>query len=124
MPSVVAVTVAISVASLTARAALIAGLAIVALLLAGWRKPARAEPRSHRVNEFGTPPSARQLRRARGIPVEHHPVPLYRAPGPIRRVLALGASGAIGVLVGVLNAIVIAFTVALSVIWLTNLLGR
>lgn len=124
MPSVVAVTVAISVASLTARAALIAGLAIVALLLAGWRKPARAEPRSHRVAEFGTPPTARQLRRSHGIPVEHHPVPLYRAPGPIRRVLALGASGAIAVLVGVLNAIVIAFAVALSVIWLTNLLER
>jgi hypothetical protein len=102
----------------------IAALAITALLLVGWRKPARAEPRSHRVPEFGTPPSPRQVRRSRGIPVEHHPTPLYRAPGPLRRLLAAAASSAIGVLVGVLTAIVLAFGAAFSVIWLTNLLEQ
>ena len=103
---------------------MIAALAIVALLLAGWRKPARAEPRSHRVPEFGAPPAPRHVRRARGIPVEHHATPLYRPPGPLRRALALAASSAIGVLIGVLTAIVLAFAAAFSVIWLTNLLEQ
>lgn len=124
MPSVAAVTVAVSVASLTVRAAAIAALAITALVLAGWRKPARAEPRSHRVSEFGTPPARRHVRRATGIAVEHHPTPLDRGVHPVRRVLALGASGGIAVLVGTLTAIVVAFGTAFAVIWMTNLLER
>lgn len=56
--------------------------------------------------------------------VDHVDVPLYRRPGPIRRLLALGASGAVGLLIGVLSAIVISFSVAVAVIWLTNLLQR
>lgn len=101
---------AISVADLTTRASVIAGLAVVALLLTGWRKPARAEQRSHRGRQ--------------GLLVEHHDTPLYRRPGPLRRLLALAASGALGVLVGTLTAIVLAFGTAFSVIWLTNLLKR
>lgn len=56
--------------------------------------------------------------------VEHLDTPSYRRPGVIRRLLALVASGGIGLLVGVLTAIVVAFGVAMSVIWLSNLLQR
>ena len=111
-------------ADLTVRAAAIAGLAITALLLAGWRKPARAEPRSHRVNEFGAPVARRHVRRATGVPVEHHPTPLDHGVNPVRRLLAMVATGGLGMLFGVLSAIVIAFGTALAVIWMTNLLER
>jgi hypothetical protein len=100
---------------LTIRAAFIAGLAIAALLLTGWRKPARAEARS---------PRGPLQRGTAGIVVDHLDTPRYRRPGPIRRILALAASGGIGVLTGVLTAIIVAFAVAISVIWLTNLLQR
>lgn len=92
-----------------------AGLAVVALLLTGWRKPARAEPRSPRVV---------RRRDAGGIPVDHHDAPLYRRPGVLRRVLAAVASGGIGILTGVLAAIIASFAIAVAVIWMTNLLER
>jgi hypothetical protein len=111
----VSVTLALSVDGLTIRAAFIAALAIVALLLTGWRKPARAESRS---------PRGPLQRDGVGIVVEHLDTPRYRRPGPIRRVLAALASGGIGVLTGVLTAIAISFAVAVAVIWLTNLLQR
>ena len=109
------VTLAISVDGLTVRTAIIAGLAIAALLLTGWRKPARAEPRS---------PRGVARREPHAIAVEHHDAPLYRRPGPIRRVLAAAASGGIAVLTGVLSAIVIAFAFAFAIIWLTDLLRQ
>lgn len=56
--------------------------------------------------------------------VEHLDAPPYARPGPIRRILAAAASGGIGLLTGVLMAIAIAFTFAMAVIWLTNLLQR
>lgn len=109
------VTLALSLDGLTVRAAIIAVLAIVALLLVGWRKPARAEPGS---------PRGSARRDAAGVVVDHFDTPLYRRPGPIRRALALVASGGIGVLTGVLAAIIVSFTVAIAVIWLTNLLQQ
>ncbi|MEO6653885.1 MAG: hypothetical protein ABIP17_14655 [Ilumatobacteraceae bacterium] len=107
------VTLALSVDGLTIRAAFIAGLAIVALLLTGWRQPARAETRT---------PRGPLRRDAPAIPVDHLDTPSYRRPGIIRRLLALAASGGIGILTGVLVAIVASFVVALAVIWMTNLL--
>lgn len=56
--------------------------------------------------------------------VEHLDSPPYHRPGPVRRVLALAASGGIGLLTGVLVAIVVAFALAWAVITLTNLLTR
>ena len=107
------VTLALSVEGLTGRAAFIAGLAIAALLLSGWRKPARAEPRSPRG----------PIRRSHdGFVVDHVDTPLYRRPGPLRRLVAAAASSGIGILIGVLVAIVISFFTAFAVIWLTNLL--
>ncbi len=112
---VVSVTLGLSVDGLTIRAALIVGLAIAALLLTGWRKPARAEPRS---------PRAVRTRSTSGVVVDHVDTPLYHRPGIVRRLLAAAASGGIGVLIGVLTAIVAAFTVAFAVIWMTNLLQQ
>ncbi len=110
------VTLALSVDGLTIKAAFIAGLAIAALLLTGWRKPARAEARSPRGVLRRGPVS--------GFIVDHDDAPLYRRPGPIRRVLALGASGGIGVLAGVLTAIIVAFAIAWAVIELTSMLQQ
>lgn len=59
-----------------------------------------------------------------GIPVEHHDAPLYRRPGVVRRVLAAVASGGIGILTGVIAAIVTSFAIAAAVIWMTNLLEQ
>jgi len=56
--------------------------------------------------------------------VDHFDTPQYRRPGVVRRVLALVASGGIGVLTGVLAAIVLSFAIAVAVIWLTNLLQQ
>jgi len=111
----VSLTLALSVEALTVRVALIAALAIVALLLTAWRKPARAESRS---------PRGGLRRPSHGVLVEHVDAPLYKRPGPIRRILALAASGGIGILTGVLSAIVIAFAVAWAVIWMSGLLQR
>lgn len=94
---------------------MIAALAIVALLLTGWRKPARAESRS---------PRGASRDQASGILVDHFDTPQYRRPGPVRRLLALVASGGLGVVTGVLAAIIVSFSVALAVIWLTNLLQQ
>lgn len=115
----VSVTLALSVTGLTIRAGIVAGLAIVALLLTGWRKPARAEPRSPRGDSTsgGRSTSARAV-----IPVDHYDTPEYRRPGPVRRLLALAASSALAVLIGVITAIVVAFGIALAIVRLTNLL--
>ena len=111
------VTLALSVTGLTTRAAAIAALAIAALLLTGWRKPARAEPGSHRA-AFGRSGAAD------GFVVDHLDTSAERRPSVARRVLAIVASGGIGVLTGVLGAIVLAFAAAYAVVWLTNLLQR
>ena len=102
------------------RAGLIVGLAIVALLLTGWRKPARAEPRSPRgVVERGL---VYKTGPAPGVLVDQLDTPEYRRPGVVRRVLAAIASGGIAILFGAVAAIVVAFGVAMAVTWLTDLL--
>jgi hypothetical protein len=118
----VSVTLALSVTGITARTAFIAALAIVALLLTGWRKPARAEPRSPRgIMERGL---VYRTGPVPGVAVDHLDAPEYHRPGPLRRLLAAIASGGIALLFGVLTAIVLSFAVAMAVIWLTNLLEQ
>ena len=56
--------------------------------------------------------------------VDHLDAPLYRRPGIVRRLLAAVASSGIGLLIGVLSAITIAFGIAMAVIWMTDLLQR
>jgi hypothetical protein len=118
----VSVTLALSVAGITLRAGLIAGLAIVALLLTGWRKPARAEPRSPRgVVERGL---VYKTGPAPGVVVDQLDTPEYHRPGLLRRVMAAVASGGIAVLFGAVMAVVVSFGVAMAVIWLTDLLKQ
>lgn len=104
-------TLALSVDVLTIGAAWIAALAIVALVLAGWRQPARAQPRSRRGEIDGA------------VEVVHRPGEPYRPAGPIRRLLALLAGAGITLVVGAIIAIVLAFAVALTVLRLTGLLA-
>ena len=109
------VTLALSVDGLTAQAAWIAGLAVGALVLAGWRKPARAKGRA---------PRAPWVRERQRIAVDHDPAPLYRRPGPIRRILAAIASGGLAVVTGAIAATVLSFGVAWTVVRLTSLLKK
>jgi ABC-type nitrate/sulfonate/bicarbonate transport system permease component len=107
--------VVVSVTDLTTAAGWMAGLAIVALVFAGWRKTARAVPR--------TPRAEPKLRRPRvPIGIAEATVPLYKPPNVFRRVFAAVASAGLGVIIGIVSAIVIAFGTAYVVITLTDLL--
>ena len=107
--------VVVSVTDLTTAAGWMAGLAIAAMLFAGWRKNARAIPR--------TPRAEPKLRRPRvPIGIAEATVPLYKRPNPLRRVWAAVASAGIGIVIGVVAAIIIAFGSAYAVVTLTDLL--
>lgn len=92
-----------------------AALAIAALVFAGWRKNARAIPRTPR-----TEPKVRRPRVPIGI--AEATVPLYKRPNVVRRVWAGAASAGIAVVIGAVFAIIIAFSAAFVVITLTDLL--
>lgn len=108
----VSVTLALSVDVLTLGAAWIAALAIVALVLTGWRQPARAQPRPRRGDPNGPV-----------VEVEHRPTEPYRRAGPIRRLLAALAGAGITVVTGIVVATVLAFAIAIVVVRLTGLLA-
>jgi hypothetical protein len=111
----VSVTLALSVVGLTAAAAWVAGLGLAALVLLGWRKPARAQARRPRGDVAAAPV---------GVPVDHRDAPLYRRPNPIRRLLAAMASSGLVLVTGAVLAIVLSFAAAWAVITLTDLLKR
>jgi ABC-type nitrate/sulfonate/bicarbonate transport system permease component len=94
-----------------------AGLAILALVLAGWRKTARATARTPR----GEPILRRQWE---PVPIAEATTSLYKRPGPLRRVWAAAASSAIAIVLGAVLAIVIAFGTGFAVITLTDLLKQ
>ncbi|MDB0005847.1 hypothetical protein N9E02_01260 [Ilumatobacteraceae bacterium] len=104
------VSIALSVDVLTDRAILIIGLAVVALLAAGWRKPARASVRSPRAHY--------------GVPVDQQPIRTERPVGLVRRLLALATTGALAVVSGTIIAVSLSFGAVWGVIKLTDLLGR
>jgi hypothetical protein len=106
----------VSVNDLTIRAAIIAGLAIVALVLTGWRKTARATPKTSRA----TASSPRQA----AVPVIREPTPAYHPPNPVQRLLSLVTSGGLALLVGAVIATVTAFAIAVIVTTMTNLLKQ
>ena len=106
--------IAISVDDLTVRAAFIVALAVMGLLLAGWRKPARASVRRPR-GPFGG---------YIGVPVTQEPTTLHRRPGPLRRLWALAATAGLSVLTGALIAVIVAFAAVYGVVTLTDLLSR
>lgn len=102
-----------SITELSTRVAWIAALAILALLLAGRRKPARAWRR---------PP--RDPRRAAPlVPVKHAPTTLHRQAGVLRRLLGLVGLGTFAVTTGALVALAVSVTVAWAVTTLTGMLS-
>jgi hypothetical protein len=106
----------VSINDVTVRMAWLAGLAVVALVLAGWRKTARAQPKGPR-SPTATP---------RRVPVEitHGVARPYHSAGPLRRVWAAVASGGLAVVIGAVVATVTGFGLAWMVITLTDLLKK
>jgi hypothetical protein len=94
----------------------IAGLAIVALMFAGWRKTARAQPKPPR-DLFETP---------RRVPFEvrESVAPPYHPAGALRRVWAVVASSGLAIVIGAVIATITAFSVAWVVTTLTDLLKQ
>lgn len=94
-----------------------AGLAVVALILAGWRKTARP-----------TAPTARRdpiVRRPwEPIGIAETTTSLYKRPSVLRRVWAAVASSGLAIVIGAVLAIVVAFGTAYLVITLTDLLKQ
>jgi ABC-type nitrate/sulfonate/bicarbonate transport system permease component len=108
-------SVVVSLTDLTTQAAWMAGLAIAALVLAGWRKNARATAR--------TPRGEPMLRRSwEPVPIAETTTSLYKRPSLLRRVWAAVASTGIAIVIGAVSAIVIAFATGWLVITLTDLL--
>ncbi len=93
-----------------------AGLALVALLFAGWRKTARAAPRAPRVRRAVVGPT--------GYTVSEVEAPYHRRTPVWRKVWALLATTVITVVIGAAAATVIAYTVAWTVTTLTELLKQ
>jgi heme A synthase len=106
----------VSINDVTVRMAWLAGLAVVALALAGWRKTARAQPKGPR-SPTTTP---------RRVPFEvtHGIARPYHSAGPLRRVWALVASSGLAIVIGAVLATVTAFSLAWVVVTLTNLLKQ
>jgi ABC-type nitrate/sulfonate/bicarbonate transport system permease component len=106
----------VSINDLTVRMAWIAGLAVVALVFAGWRKTARAQPKSPR-NPIETP---------RRVPFEvaETVTQPYRPASLLRRVWAVVASSGLALVIGAVIATVTAFTLAWIVTTLTDLLKQ
>jgi hypothetical protein len=110
-------SVVVSVTDLTTQAGWMAGLAVLALVFAGWRKNARAAARV---------PRREPIVRRKWIPVgiAETTAPLYKRPGPLRRLWAVVASSGIAIVIGTVIAITIAFGTAYAVITLTDLLKQ
>jgi hypothetical protein len=106
----------VSTRELTIATAWIAVLAIVALVAAGWRKPARAT---------ANPARALRPRRARvGLPVVEAEAPLHRRTEWWRKVWALGAGSTMAVLTGMIAATLIGFGASWLVITLSHMLKK
>jgi hypothetical protein len=106
----------VSINDLTVRMAWIAGLAMLGLLFAGWRKTARAQPKSPR-NPMETP---------RRVPFEvtQSVTQPYRPASLWRRVWAIVASSGLALIIGAVIATVTAYSLAWIVTTLTDLLKQ
>jgi hypothetical protein len=106
----------VNVTELTTAAGWIAGLAILALIASGWRKPARAATDPVRARFLRVVPVR--------VPVVQHKAPLAE-PTPLwKRVWAVVASGGLAIWVAAVTATVIAFGTAWIVITLTDMLKQ
>ena len=94
-----------------------AGLAIVALVLAGWRKNARAAARIPR----GEPIPRRSWE---PVPIAETTTSLYKSPGLLRRLWAVVAGSALAIIIGAVLAVVVAFGTGWLVVTLTDLLKQ
>ena len=107
----------VSVTSATTAAGWIVGLAILALIASGWRKPARATT---------DPSRALMPRRAarRGVPVEEYPTESYRRAPIWRRIWAALASSSLAVILGAVLATLVGYGAAWFVIRLSDMLRK
>jgi len=106
----------VNITEVTTAAGWIAGLAIVALIAAGWRKPARAT---------ADPARARRPQRAPlGVPVAELEAPLSRRTPIWRRIWAIVAGSAMALVLGVVFATIIGYGAAWMVIRLSDLLRQ
>jgi hypothetical protein len=106
----------VGITDVTTAALWIAGLAIVSMVAAGWRKPARAT---------ADPARARRPRRAPvGIPMEELHAPLYRPATIWRRVWSLCAGSVVAVVTGAVLATFLGFGFAYTVVTLSTMLKR
>lgn len=115
----VLVIVGISVGELTVQAAWVALLALAALTLVGWRKPARPTAVSARGTRNHTPSRHPFIRRVRVLPDESE-----TAPSLGRRALSGLGLAALSTLTGAVIAIIASFLAIVAVVWATGLLGR
>jgi hypothetical protein len=106
----------VSINDLTVRMAWIAGLAVAALLVAGWRKTARAQPKG--------PRSPTETARRVPYEVTASVAPPYHPAGPLRRVWSVVASLGLALVIGAIIATVAAFGLAYVVTTLTDLLKQ
>ncbi len=96
-----------STSALTIWAAVVAGTAILLLVVTDHRQPARR--RAPVPREDGRPPASRPADRAQ--PVAYRPSRLAHAPGPLARVRAAVGAGVLGAVLGALLALVVAVVV-------------
>jgi hypothetical protein len=110
-------SVVVSLTDLTNQAFWMAGLALVALVLAGWRKPARPTARTHRRDPIVRRPWE-------PIGIAETTTSLYKRPSLLRRIWAVVAGSGLAIVIGAVLAIVVAFGTAALVITLTDLLKQ
>jgi len=106
----------VNISEVTTAAGWIVGLAIVALIATGWRKPARATADPARAR--------RPLRAANGLELAELKAPAALRTRWWRRLWSVVASGVLAVWVGAIAATVIAFGTAWIVITLTDMLKQ
>jgi hypothetical protein len=106
---------------ISTRAAIVVALALLALVLAGLRKPARPwrhAPRGGRMAAWAVTNRGQHVL----VPVEHRDVEIYHRTPWWRRLLAAGGLGVISTVGGLLAALAVALGLSWTVTTLTDLL--
>jgi hypothetical protein len=106
----------VGITDVTTAALWIAGLAIVAMVASGWRKPARATADPARARRPGHAPI--------GIPMEEAHAPFYRPATIWRRVWSLCAGSVIAIITGAVLATFVGFGFAYGVVTFANMLKK
>ncbi len=105
----------VSITEVTIAAGWIAGLAIVALVATGWRKPARANTDSAR---------GRASNDDAVLPLTEVDAPIVAPPSGLRRLRSAGAGLGLAVWIGAIIATFVGFGISWLVITLTDMLKR